>query len=235
MKICLFDAWHEGDPALINSHWVAEQTAVALAHLDPGAVLKVIASEHVTLITVEAELAQPHDGFAYFGHGREHLLYLRRDDRGEPIPVLGAEQVKAIGDRWFHAFACLSGETLCREAAAAGAAAYLGYRVKVVVVGRATIARLCPAIARGTRDVRDPAARGRPASARADPTTGAGCLGPAPRVAGYSRGGLRPPPLDAAGGAAHAGQPAPREARAGGDRGPRFRGARGAIEQRIIR
>lgn len=31
MKVVLFDADAEGDGALENSHWVAEQTAVALA------------------------------------------------------------------------------------------------------------------------------------------------------------------------------------------------------------
>ena len=44
-----------------------------------------------------------------------------------PITIFGAEHVQVLGNRWFHAFACLSGHTLCRDAAKAGAAAYLGY------------------------------------------------------------------------------------------------------------
>jgi hypothetical protein len=133
MRLCLLDAWHPEDPALVNSHWVAEQTGAALRRADPGVVLEVLSGDEVTLASVAAQMALPHAGFAYFGHGREHLLYRTKDEAGQPVPIVGLEQVDAIGPRWFHAFACLSGETLCHDAAAARAGAYLGYRVTVVV------------------------------------------------------------------------------------------------------
>lgn len=133
MKICVLDAWNPEDPALVNSHWVAERTVAALIHADPGAAIEVISAAEVTLARAEMELLRDHDAFAYFGHGRKHLLYRCKDEANEPVPIVGVDQVRGIGARWFHAFACLSGETLCHDAAAAGAAAYLGYSVVVVV------------------------------------------------------------------------------------------------------
>ena len=117
----------------MNSHWVAEQTVAALQREHDGAVLTIVAGDDVNALRVAGELAEQHDGFAYFGHGREHVLYRERDDAGAPVPLVGVEHVHLFGDRWFHAFACLSGHTLCQDAAKAGAAAYLGYRVTVNV------------------------------------------------------------------------------------------------------
>ncbi|HSO00198.1 MAG TPA: hypothetical protein VLS89_18025 [Candidatus Nanopelagicales bacterium] len=133
VDVCVLDAWHPEDPALVNSHWIAEQNIAALRRACPGAALVIISGADVDRASVEAELSKPHEGFVYLGHGREHVLYRCRDESGEPVPIVGIEQVRLLGDRWFHAFACLSGHTLCRDAANAGAGAYLGYRVAVTV------------------------------------------------------------------------------------------------------
>lgn len=133
MMVCVLDAWDPEDPALVNSHWVAEQSTQALLKTHPNAEIKVVAGEELDRLSAEAELSQPHEGFAYFGHGREHVLYRCSDDSENPVPIIGVEQVRLIGARWFHAFACLSGGSLCRDAASSGAAAYLGYCVAVNV------------------------------------------------------------------------------------------------------
>lgn len=133
VEVCVLDAWHPEDPALVNSHWIAAQNIAALRRACPGATVMILSGPEVDRASVEAELSKPHQGFVYLGHGREHVLYRCRDELGEPVPIVGLEQVRLLGDRWFHAFACLSGQTLCRDAANAGAAAYLGYRVPVIV------------------------------------------------------------------------------------------------------
>ena len=133
MNVCILDPWYPEDPALVNSHWVAGRTIDMLLRADPTAAIEVVSADDVDRARLEAELSKPHEGFAYFGHGREHVLYRRCDESGEPILLVAAENVGLLGDRWFHAFACLSGDTLCRDAANAGAAAYLGYRVSVIV------------------------------------------------------------------------------------------------------
>ena len=56
-----------------------------------------------------------------------------RDVRGKTTHTIGIKELKRIESAWMHAFACLSGETLCPEAANAGVGAYLGYDVLVVL------------------------------------------------------------------------------------------------------
>jgi hypothetical protein len=140
LSICLIDAWRPGDPALANSHWIAEQTAHALGHALPHEPLTILENALVDRSTVEAALTVRHDGYAYFGHGRDHLLYRdkdesRRDPDGNPLPIplIDRTNVRLIGARWFHAFACLTGMTLCHDAADASVAAYLGYHDAVIV------------------------------------------------------------------------------------------------------
>lgn len=130
MKVCVLDAWSPDDPALADSHWIAERSADALRRRIPDVELSIVTGELDTA-QVEAELTGVHDGFAYFGHGRERVLFLRCDGSGRPIALLGVEQVEHLRGRWFHAFACWSGTSLCWEAAHAGAAAYLGYELPV--------------------------------------------------------------------------------------------------------
>lgn len=132
MKLCLIDAFRQDDPALVNSHWVAERTASALRERH-GAEIESLSGEEVFPASVMAVLGRTVDGYAYFGHGREHVLYRDKDSAGEPVALLDVEGARRIGPRWFHAFACWSGVTLGPEAAKSGAAAYLGYRVPVVV------------------------------------------------------------------------------------------------------
>ena len=128
MKLCIFDAWDAADDALGNSHWVAERTADALRRELPDVTLEVVIGDELDGPRVLTELGRPHLGFAYFGHGDERVLY-----RVKGEPLLGPEQVVLLKDRWLHAFACLSGHSLCHDAAHAGAAAFLGYRVTVVL------------------------------------------------------------------------------------------------------
>jgi hypothetical protein len=141
MKVCILDAWSSEDAALVNSHWVAERTAAVLRRVFVNAEVTVMSGDTVDRAFAEAQFAENHDGFAYFGHGRENVLYRCTDDSNPdlprekrlPIPILGIEQIALLGPRWFHAFACLSGNSLCKHAANAGVAAYLGYNVKVNV------------------------------------------------------------------------------------------------------
>ncbi len=131
MMICIFDAWDPLDLALVNSHWVASQTSLAL--IREGHAVEILEQDAVDPDRVLEALCQDYGGFAYFGHGRGHLLYRQKDPFEQPIPLVGGDQARLIGERWFHAFACLSGRELSKAAAAAGVAAYLGYREVVVV------------------------------------------------------------------------------------------------------
>lgn len=127
MRLCILDAWDADDVALVNSHWVAERTAEALRRRFVDAEVGVVAGDEIDAARVAAEMQRDCDGFVYFGHGREHGLYRHG------ALLLGRENVRLLRGRWLHAFACLSGDTLCYDAADAGASAYLGYRVPVIV------------------------------------------------------------------------------------------------------
>ncbi len=141
MKVCFFDAWSSEDAALVNSHWIAERTVAVFRRDFATATVTIMSGDTVDRACAEAKLAENHDGFVYFGHGRENVLYRCTDDsnpdlpreKRPPIPILGIDQIALLGPRWFHAFACLSGNSLCKHAANAGASAYLGYCVKVNV------------------------------------------------------------------------------------------------------
>jgi hypothetical protein len=127
MNLCIIDAWLPEESALVNSHWVAEQTVLALQRHHPDLKLGILASEDITPASVHAALGQEYEGFAYFGHGNENALRHNRQT------IIGREQVLLLRARWFHAFACLSGEFLGQDALDSGAAAYLGYAVAVIV------------------------------------------------------------------------------------------------------
>ena len=132
MKIAILDAWLPDDPALVNSHWVAERTHEVLVEHEVGFEVVVVADQ-INQDRIRAELATPHDGFAYFGHGRDCVLYQRCDERDRPLPLLDGGDISLIGHRWFHAFACLTGNTLAFDAVDHGVAAYLGYNIAVNV------------------------------------------------------------------------------------------------------
>jgi hypothetical protein len=132
MKVCILDAWDPEDPALVNSHWVAEQTYAVLLEHTEASEIKVVA-DAIDRAIIRVELNGSHNGFVFLGHGRDHVLFQRCDERGKPIPLIDATDAPFVGPRWFHAFACLSGNTLAFNALDAGIAAYLGYRVAVNV------------------------------------------------------------------------------------------------------
>jgi hypothetical protein len=133
MRLCLLDAWHPEDPALLNSHWVACRTEEALLRAFPGAALAIVSGGEVTPDAVATKLGESHEGYAYFGHGNANALCGVPEPDGAPVVLLARSHVGRIGASWFHAFACMSGETLARDAASAGVSAYLGYRVKVIL------------------------------------------------------------------------------------------------------
>jgi hypothetical protein len=123
MGCAIFDAWSAADEALVNSHWIAEKTAAALA----GAVrIEGAEADRAAMERVLGDLTVT--GVAFFGHGREDHL---RDASG--APVLDEGNLALIGGRWFHGFACLSGKRLAGLARRAGVAASAGYEVRVVV------------------------------------------------------------------------------------------------------
>ena len=54
MRICILDAWHPEDPALVNSHWVAERTIDVLKTAHPGACVAVLSGGDLGPSTVDA-------------------------------------------------------------------------------------------------------------------------------------------------------------------------------------
>lgn len=132
MKFCVLDAWVEGDAALANSHRVAQWSCEALKRI--GASVEFIEADAVTRARVDAAFEDPGaGGYLYCGHGAEWCLFRGLDASGGIAPLVDAENVAAVGGRWMHAFACLSGSALREAAASSGVACYAGYGVKVNV------------------------------------------------------------------------------------------------------
>lgn len=124
MTVLVIDADVPGDAALENSHWVALQIAAALApdvHTHRGV--------EATRSALESAMRMPtYSGFVYCGHGRDASL-VREDDA-----LLDTNNIHLLGRRWFHAFACNSGNTLALTAHQhAQAGAFLGYHRPVIV------------------------------------------------------------------------------------------------------
>lgn len=130
MRVCIFDPWDPNDSALVNSHWVAEQTHAVLAEQFEVQFVGDGVDRDRIRVALKDGL---NGGFAFFGHGCEHVLFQRRDDQGRLVPLFDVNEARIVGARWFHAFACLSGNTLALDALDAGIAAYLGYRIAVNV------------------------------------------------------------------------------------------------------
>lgn len=123
MTVVLFDANAPGDAALENSHWVAAQTAIVLSDR-----CRVVTGTAVSRAAVEERFSDTACvGFAYFGHGRDDALIAPTG------VVLDLQNLAGVGPRWFHAFACNSGNTLAMSAPREGVGAYLGYNRPVIV------------------------------------------------------------------------------------------------------
>lgn len=132
MRVCILDAWAGGDEALTNSHQVALWSEATLR--EHGVAVATIAGDAVTRTRVEAALATPdHDGFAYFGHGAERCLFRTLDATHAPVALVDDANLSPLGERWFHAFACLSGRGLGISTTAEAVGCYVGYAVKVNV------------------------------------------------------------------------------------------------------
>jgi hypothetical protein len=118
----VFAPWRPDDPALWNSHWVAQRTLGRVrepAHL--------IEREAAVRATLETALSEPTiEGVALFGHGRPHAVF--GADRAE---ALDAANLRLVDAKWVHAFACLTGQELARSAVAADI--FVGYRVALIV------------------------------------------------------------------------------------------------------
>ncbi|WP_437637169.1 hypothetical protein [Sorangium sp. So ce854] len=119
----IFDAWRQEDPALRNSHWMAQQT-VRLAP-EPALRLEREAAIRESLESALADRALR--GVALFGHGRAHAVF-GSDGR----EALDAENLRLVGARWVHALACLCGLELA-PASAAQVDLFVGYRIALVV------------------------------------------------------------------------------------------------------
>lgn len=135
MRVCVLDAWSPELSGSAESHWIAERTIEALQTKLLGAEVVVVAGDLDAAQVTDAMMG-PHEGLAYFGHGRERVLYLRLDhtrDPPAPLPLLDAQQIHLLRGRWFHAFACLSGHSLSWDALRAGVSAYLGYDRPITV------------------------------------------------------------------------------------------------------
>lgn len=135
MRVRVWDAWAPDgeDPALTNSHWIAQHTITALS--SAAIVPESISGAHFDRSHILADLRNPtYQGFLFFGHGRAHVLFRETSGpRALPIPLITSQDMVLLGARFFVAFACLSGKELAVEAAAAGVPAYLGYCEKVSV------------------------------------------------------------------------------------------------------
>jgi len=127
VTVRVFDAWDANDPALVNSHQVALWTVQSLGDAT------VREAADVTATTVAQDLAdERHVGFVCCGHGSDRALWSVGELAGREA-VLDTHSLGAIGPRWFHAFACLSGNGLAVTAPREKVGAYAGYNVKVVV------------------------------------------------------------------------------------------------------
>ena len=123
MTVVVVDAYDASDPALVNSHWVAERTAHRL-----GAVAHSLQGSAVTRTQVEQHLKDASvTGVVYCGHGRADALVYAGN------AVFDLHNLATIGPRWFHAFACNSGNRLALTAPREGVDVYLGYNRPVVV------------------------------------------------------------------------------------------------------
>lgn len=119
----IFATWKENDPALRNSHWMAQQT-LRLAPLPA----RVIERDAATREALEAALADEGlRGLALFGHGRSHAV-MGSDGR----EALDAANIRLVGPRWVHAMACLTGLEL-GPVSAEHVELFVGYRIALVV------------------------------------------------------------------------------------------------------
>jgi hypothetical protein len=122
--LLVFAPWVEGDAALWNSHWIAQETARAA--LVPVTVLERDAAvrEHLEAALTREQV----DGIALFGHGLRHAV-VGADGR----EALDVGNLHLVGrHRWVHAIACNVGLELV-PAAAAHVDLFVGYDIKLNV------------------------------------------------------------------------------------------------------
>lgn len=125
MRIGLLDAWDPADPALVNSHWVAEQHRARLQAR--GHEVEVLTGAGLVPAQVAAAIqAGAHDGWAFFGHGADRALVAHGQ------PVVDHHLGPALSGRWLHGFACRSAG-VCESLAATGAGAVMGYTENVTL------------------------------------------------------------------------------------------------------
>jgi len=76
---------------------------------------------------IEALLRQTTDGLIFVGHGSETAALGRQKQ-----PVLDAENVSLVQDRWVHSIACLTGMRLAWQAVDTGTTCFVGYEHRLV-------------------------------------------------------------------------------------------------------
>lgn len=124
MKVAIFDADDPNDAALVNSHWVAEQTIARLG----ASVGRSVRGTEVTRAAMEQSLAdEAITGVVYFGHGNNVELVANGS------AVLDRDNLAQARGTWIHAFACMAGNDLAASAKEEGVDAFLGYSARVRV------------------------------------------------------------------------------------------------------
>ncbi|MEZ4389750.1 MAG: hypothetical protein R3A48_01540 [Polyangiales bacterium] len=116
----------DDDAALAATRWISEVTRER-ATPAPRALLghEAVRGGMEEMLRADPSLR----GVAFFGHGAEDRLFGADRAPGAPGPSrLDAQNVALLDGRWVHAFACLSGLSLARRAARAGAEIFVGYR-----------------------------------------------------------------------------------------------------------
>jgi hypothetical protein len=143
--VLLFDGHDPGDPALENSHWIAERTLDRL-----GEDAAMVTHPEAVRAHLERRLADPTvRGLALFGHGDPGQLHaiLRAQHRGhdelraardtaseagavygsDGQPALDIRNITLLAGRWCHAVACTVGLDLAHRSIEAGASCFVAY------------------------------------------------------------------------------------------------------------
>lgn len=116
----------EGDEALANSAWIAHHT-ISRTSPSPLSLLGVVAVRRrfEELVARTTDLS----GVAFFGHGAQDRLFDAERTPNDPNgpTVLDFKNISLLKDRWVHAFACWSGQSLAHHAVSCGVSIYVGY------------------------------------------------------------------------------------------------------------
>lgn len=148
-SVLLFDGYIPGDPALQNSHWMAERTRERL-----GEDAATLTHPEAVRANLESRLdALELHGLAVFGHGDPGHLHTslrmqHRDPTGiraaldrtseagavygsDDEPALDLDNLHLLRGRWCHVLACNVGLSLAHRAIEAGASCFVAYEASL--------------------------------------------------------------------------------------------------------